>query len=139
MLAVAARRDVRVTASESHWPWRIGAAWLAGALGLLIDHREVDLPSAPCDTDKLQRLAGLQRNLRDDIERLAADRNPHLVIAEELQHLGADHRARLQDDTAVAAAACAAHWAATDGVVGLMTIDMDWLHRIMPAEAIALS
>jgi len=43
-------------------------------------------------------LAGLQRHLRLHVDGLAADRNLDGVVAEDLQHLGADHAARLQHD-----------------------------------------
>ena len=78
----------------------LAAPWLADAAVQAVDHREIDIAVGGLRHRKLQRLAGLQRHLRDHVERLTADRDLYLVVAEELQHLGVDHGARLQHDIA---------------------------------------
>jgi len=97
--------------------------------GLLVDDREVDGAIGGLRNRKLQGLASLQRNLRGHIERLAADRDPYLVVAQELLHLSIDHRSRLQHDIGRNALRCD-QW---DG-----RIDDDRhgqrLHRIMPGR-----
>src|SRR6202011_5410671 len=55
-----------------------------GAALLLADDREPYAVGGLRNL-KLQRLTGLQRNLRKHVDRLSADRNSHLIAAEDLQ------------------------------------------------------
>ena len=44
----------------------------------------------------MKRLSLLQGNLGTDVDGEVGDRDPHQIGRENLQHLGADHAARLQ-------------------------------------------
>jgi hypothetical protein len=47
---------------------------------------------------KLQDLADLQRNFRENIDRKTRYRDPHQIVGEKLEHLGIDHTSRLQHE-----------------------------------------
>ena len=67
------------------------------AVRALPDDREPDAVRGLRDR-KLQVLAGLQRHLGQHIDRQTGDRDPHQIVGKHLQHLGVDHRARLQHE-----------------------------------------
>ena len=98
-----------------------------------VDHREPDTVGGLRNRE-LQGLAGLQRNLRHHVDGLAADRDLHLVVAENLQHPGAITVPGCRTT-------CRVH--ALRGMsgldFGLMTIDMDDFTGSGAAEAIRLS